>query len=103
MRIIKKMTEQMKEEIASAKEYAKLAIHYKTEQPTLAKVYYDAANDELKHADWFHSEVVKLIEKQRAIEPPPPVMLELWEYEHKEYIEEYGIAKNMIALYSNPR
>ena len=103
MRIIKKMANQMKEEIAGAKEYAKLATHYKTEQPTLAKVYYDAANDELKHADWFHSEVVKLIEKQRAIEPPPPVMLELWEYEHKEYVEEYGIAKNMIALYSNPR
>lgn len=103
MRIIKKMAQQMKEEIASAKEYAKLATHYKTEQPTLAKVYYDAANDELKHADWLHTEVVKLIEKQRAIEPPPPVMLELWEYEHKEYVEEYGIAKNMIALYSNPR
>lgn len=103
MRIIKKMTEQMKEEIASAKEYAKLAIHYKTEQPTLAKVYYDSANDELTHADKLHAEVVKLIEKQRAIETPPPVMLELWDYEHKEYIEEYAIAKNMIALYSNPR
>ena len=81
MRIIKKMANQMKEEIAGAKEYAKLATHYKTDQPTL----------------------VKLIEKQRSIEPPPPVMLELWEYEHKEYVEEYGIAKNMIALYSNPR
>lgn len=103
MRIIKKIAEQMKEEIASVKEYAKLATHYKTEQPTLAKVYYDAANDELKHADMLHAEVVKLIEKQKSIEPPPPVMLELWEYEHKEYVEEYGIAKNMIALYSNPR
>lgn len=103
MRIIKKIAEQMKEEIASAKEYAKLATHYKTEQPTLAKVYYDAANDELTHADKLHAEVVKLIEKQRAIEPPPPVMLELWKDEHNDYIEEYGIAKNMIALYSNPR
>lgn len=103
MRIIKKMTQQMKEEIAGAKEYAKLAIHYKTEQPTLAKAYYDMSNDELKHADTLHTEVVKLIEKQRAIETPPSVMLELWDYEHKEYIEEYAIAKNMIALYSNPR
>lgn len=103
MRIIKKIAKQMKEEIASAKEYAKLAAHYKIEQPTLAKVYYDSANDELTHADKLHAEVVKLIEKQRAIEPPPSVMLELWEYEHKEYVEEYGIAKNMIALYSNPR
>ena len=103
MRIIKKMANQMKEEIAGAKEYAKLATHNKTDQPTLAKDYYDMENDELRHADMLHTEVVKLIENQRAIEPTPPVMLELWEYEHKEYVEEYGIAKNMIALYSNPR
>lgn len=100
MRIIKKMAEQMKAEIADAKEYAKLATHYRQEHPTVAKNYYDMANDELRHADMLHMEVVKLIERQKAMEPPPLVMLELWEYEHKEYVEEYGIAKNMIALYT---
>lgn len=90
----------MKEEIAGAREYAKLATHYKLENPTLAKAYVDMAGDELKHAELLHIEVVKLIERQKAVEPPPPVMLELWEYEHKEYVEEYGIAKNMIALYA---
>lgn len=103
MRIIKKMLGQIKDEMEIAREYAKCAVHYKQEYPTLAKVYYDMANDEMKHADMLHTEVVKLIEKQRAIETPPPVMLELWDYEHKEYIEEYAIAKNMIVLYSNPR
>lgn len=100
MRIIKKMAEQIKEEISGAKEYAKLAVHYKQEYPTISKIYYDMANDELKHADLLHMEIVKLIEKQRAIEPPPQIMLELWEYEHKEYIEAYSIVKNMFVLYT---
>lgn len=39
MRIIKKMANQMKEEIAGAKEYAKLATHYKTDQPTLIMIW----------------------------------------------------------------
>ena len=93
----------MKEKSKTAKKYAKLATQYKTKQPTFAKADYDMVNDEVKNANMLHPEVVKLIEKQGPIETPPPVMLELWDYEHKEYIEEYAIAKNMIALYSNPR
>lgn len=100
MKEIRAISHQIKEEISDAKNYAKLAVHYKQEQSTLSKTYYDLANDELRHAEMLHSEAVKLIEKQRSIQTPPAVMLELWEYEHTEFIEDYGTAKNMISLYS---
>lgn len=100
MKIIKKMAKQMHEEIEGAETYAKLAVHYKTENPTMAKMYYDMANDEAKHADMIHAEVVKLIDKQRAIAPPPQVMLDLWADEHAEYVEDYGKAKHMIAMFT---
>ncbi len=100
MRVIMQLSEQIKEELEDARKYAKLATHYKTEYPMLAKVYYDLANEELSHCDRLHNEVVKLIEKTRAEKEPPKVMLELWEYEHESIMEEYGIVKNMISLYN---
>ena len=100
MRIIRKMAKQMRDEIDGAKEYAKLAVHYKPDNPTMAKTYYDMANDEMRHADMIHAEAVRQIEKQKAIAPPPEIMLTLWEDEHKDYIEAYGAAKNMIAMFA---
>lgn len=100
MKIIKTISEQIKEELHGAKEYAKLAALHKSDMPTLAKVYYDMAMQEAQHADMMHTEVVKLIEKQRTIETPPKVMLELWEEEHKEYVELAAHVKYMLSMFS---
>lgn len=100
MKIIKQLSEYMKEELQDAKKYAKDAIHYKTENPSLAKTFYEISNQEINHADMLHTEVVKIIDKQRQIETPPAIMMELWEDEHKDYIEDVVHVKYMLSLYS---
>lgn len=100
MRIIRQTVEKMREEIEGAKACAKIATHYKQDHPTISKAYYDMAVNKLDNHDRLHSEVVKLIEKSRSEKEPPKGMLEIWEYEHEVDMEEYSIAKNMIALYN---
>lgn len=100
MKIIKLLAEQMKEELAGAKEYAMLATEFKTENPTLAASYSKMAQDELAHANILHTEAVKAIEKQKTVAPPPAIMLELWNIEHRYYVEHAATTKAMLDLYA---
>ena len=43
MKIIKKISHQIKEEAEGAMEYAKCAVHYKEEYPELSRAYADMA------------------------------------------------------------
>lgn len=89
MKIIKELVEFINEEVDGAEEYAKLAVKYKTENPTLAKTFYDISMDEMRHADLFHAEVVKLIEEHRRTKGEPPAsMLAVYDYLHEKHIEE---------------
>lgn len=100
MKIIKTLVAEIKEEVKGLEEYAKKAIHYKTENPTLAKMYYDIAQDEAKHIDMLHTEAVRAIDRQRSISTPPQYMMDMWEEEHAEIIEEVAKAKTMLQMYS---
>lgn len=79
-------------------EYAKCAVHYKDEYPELARAYAEMAEQELGHANKLHDFVVKFIAKTREIAEPPPYMLEMWDEEHKEIVEEVAKAKAMISM-----
>lgn len=100
MKIIEDFVKDIKEELHGAKNYAKCATRYKTENPTMAKMYFDMANDELKHADMLHVEAVRAIEKQRAVSPPPQYMIDRWDEEHKKYVEKAAKIKLMLQMYS---
>lgn len=79
-------------------DYAKNAVHYREEYPELSRVYADMAEQELTHANKLHEFVVKFINEVRRINEPPVYMLEMWEEEHKEIIEEVAETKAMIAM-----
>lgn len=100
MKIIQDLVEEIKDELHGAKCYAKKATRYKTENPTMAKMYYDMANDELKHSDMLHVEAVRAIDKQRAIEQPPQYMLDRWDEEHKKYVDKSAKIKVMLQMYA---
>ena len=101
MREIKEMTCQIKDELEGAKDYAKMATHYKEMGDTqTGKMYYDMANDELKHAMNIHGIVVKLIEEKRKTVTPPQYMLDIWKEEHDEYLEETAKTKYMLAEFA---
>ena len=79
-------------------DYAKSAVHYREEYPDLARVYADMAEQELTHANKLHDFVVKFINEVRRTKEPPAYMLEVWEEEHNEIIEEVAQTKAMIAM-----
>lgn len=98
MTIIKKLSEMINEEVEGAEHYAKCAVKYKDENPTLAKTFYDISVDEMRHVNLLHDEVVKLIEEYRKANGEPPVaMMAVWEYMHEKQIEE----ANEVKQYQN--
>lgn len=98
MEIIKKISEYIEEELEGAECYAKKALKYQQEYPTLAKTFYDMSMDEMKHVDLLHSEVVKLIEIHRKEHgEPPAAMKAVYDYLHEKQIEE----ANEVKMYQN--
>ena len=61
MRIIKKLTCLIDEELGDAEKYAKLALEYKDDHPTIAELFNSLSSEELKHMSYLHDAVVKLI------------------------------------------
>ena len=98
MKIIKMISHQIHEEAEGAMDYAKMAVHYKEEYPELSRAYAEMAEQELSHANRLHDFVVKFINKVRETATPPKYMLDMWEEEHKEIIEEVAKTKAMIAM-----
>ena len=100
MRIIKNISGQIKEELHDAEKYAKLALEYKTDHPSLAGAYYRLANEELEHMTILHNHVMQMIEKAKNEKVVPPVMFELWAWKHEEMIEEEKEVRMLLDMYS---
>ena len=98
MKIIEKISEQIEEEIEGAEWYAKKALKYREEFPTLAKTLYDISTDEMRHVDLLHGEVVKLIETYRKQNgDPPAAMAAVYDYLHGKQIEK----ANEVKMYQD--
>lgn len=98
MKMIEKLSEYIEDELEGAECYAKKALKYREENPTLAKTFYDMSMDEMKHVDLLHGEVVKLIETHRKEHGEPPVaMMAVYNYLHEKQIEE----ANEVRMYQN--
>lgn len=100
MRIIKAISKRIKEEIHDAEWYAKAAIEHKPDHPEVAEVYYHLAKEEIAHANLLHEKAVALIRKASAEKEAPPVMRELWAWQHDEIVEEEAEARRMIDMYN---
>lgn len=101
MKEIKDLTKQIKEELHGAKNYAKMAVAAKESgQAATGKMYYDMANDEIKHAMNIHGIAVKMIEEKRKTVTPPQYMLDMWNEEHEKYLEKMAKIKYILAEYA---
>lgn len=100
MRIIKELSKRIKEELHDAESYAKMAIEHKTVYPELAEAYHHLAKEEIGHANLLHDKVVTLIRKASMEKEAPPVMRELWAWQHEEIIEEEAEVKRLIEMYN---
>lgn len=99
MREIKELSDEMKEELEGAKCYAKLYVNYKSSNPSLAKKYYEMANDELKHANYLHEMAVEKINKVKEENLSFPEYMEMiWKDKHDAYIDEMANIKVILAM-----
>ena len=100
MKIIKRISDMIADELEGAEEYAKCAIMYKDDHPTLAKTFYDISTDEMRHVSLLHDEIVKLIETYRKEHgEPPAAMLAVYDYLHEKQIEEANEVRGYQAQY----
>lgn len=96
---IKKLADEIMDELESAKEYAEEYLSYKAkDNGTWANRYKEMSNDELKHAGYLHDRVVEEIEELRKVYTPPQEMLEKWDADHKKYVEKAAWIKQMLTM-----
>lgn len=96
---IKKLADEIMDELDSAKEYAEEYLSYKAKgNPEWAKRYDEMAEDELKHASYLHDRVTEEIEELRKVYTPPQEILEKWDADHKKYVEKAAWIKQMLAM-----
>ena len=102
MRIIKCLTEKIKEEIHDADAYINLATEWKEEEPETAELFYELSTEEMGHAERLHNAVVEMINAYREEHgDPPKVMLELYDYMHAQQIEESMRVKIKQGMYKS--
>ena len=100
MKIIELLSEHIEDEIKDAQTYAKMALEYKAEYPSLAETFYSLSVDEMGHMNSLHEEVVKLINAYRKEHgEPPAAMLAVYNYLHERQIEQAKEAKTYQQMY----
>lgn len=100
MEIIKNLSKMIKEEISDAEKYARCALNHKESDKTLAEIFYTLANEELKHMEMLHEQVVRIIAQYRKDKgDPPPVMQAIYDWTHQEQIEHTAEVRNLLSMY----
>ena len=100
MKCIQQLSDKIKDEIKDAHEYASLALNLRDSDKDHAELYYTLAQEELKHMEMLHAQVVKDIEAYRKEhgEPPADMMIK-YNVIHKIHMDDAREVKLMLLLY----
>lgn len=87
MKIIKKISEQIDEELKDAQKYIRCAYSYKDDYPELAETYYKLSMEEMEHVAMLHDVVAKIIDEFAKTNPIPEGMQAVYDYLHEMHIK----------------
>lgn len=100
MKIIREISEQIEEEVEGALWYAKEALLFANDYPELAKTLHSISEEELRHVNMLHDEVVKIIGRYRKEHgDPPAAMMAVYEYLHKKQIDKVAEVRAVLEQY----
>ena len=88
MKIIKVMSEKIKEELHDAEAYIDLATEWRKDQPGAADLFAELSGEEMGHVGKLHEKIGELIETYREENGEPPAgMMAIYEYLHEQQTE----------------
>lgn len=101
MKIIAELVKHAKSEAKDTRKYIELAIKYKPVDEELADMFFDMAKAERSHLDGIHVWLVKFIEKEKKerMQPVPQGMLDVWDWEHQQMVEDLQEVDVMMNSY----
>lgn len=100
MKIIKKLSKQLIDEVEGSEEYAKDALEYKGIDPELSRMYAELSKVEYGHVQRLHDAVTRKIKEAEASGAnPPQYMLDKWDETHRDLIERMAKVKTFIDMY----
>jgi len=87
MKIIKVMSEKIKEELKDAEAYIDLAMEWKKDQTEAADLFRELSAEEMGHVDKLHTAITAMIRAYRETNGEPPAgMMAIYEYMHEQQI-----------------